>query len=254
MQDHTTQKLGKLITSDERRDAVHIAVVPVQAAAHPLKPGDHVALSRGRAYRASHDGEGIVDPYLTRWRVFPGEWSDPDRLTHKKPSSPVAAKGETMRTIDTDGFERQVEWSPAYDKRPKNPGDPDYGVHGMELHFILLGPKGDLATQFVLYTNWHLPHVEKELDAKLDSRFPHLSCHPLPSDLGYHSAWPTYEDQSAMGHCDILSCGNCHYDGSGPGLAARDLYERFVAEGEEVVWTELRRRYDHLAQRIGVEP
>lgn len=43
---------------------------------------------------------------------------------------------------------RLVEWTPAYDKQPK------YGIHGMELRFVLKGPEG--ATQFLLYTNWLL--------------------------------------------------------------------------------------------------
>lgn len=60
MADHVP-KLGQLCTGDEERDAVHVAVVPMEAAG-PLAPGSHVN-ERG-ALVAPGTGIGIVDPFL----------------------------------------------------------------------------------------------------------------------------------------------------------------------------------------------
>lgn len=62
-----TLKLGKLITDEQERDAVHIAVVPVEAGCE-LKPGYHVGIdATGKAYYGitTQSGNiGIVDPFL----------------------------------------------------------------------------------------------------------------------------------------------------------------------------------------------
>ena len=60
-------EVGKLIeTADARRDAIHVAVAPVEAA-EDLEPGGHVILRVGKAVRAEDgaDAIGIVDPFLT---------------------------------------------------------------------------------------------------------------------------------------------------------------------------------------------
>lgn len=54
-------------------------------------------------------------------------------------------------------LERIVRFEPAYDKRDKN-----YGIHGVQVRFVLKGAEG--AVQFLLYTNWQLPHIVKERD------------------------------------------------------------------------------------------
>ncbi len=67
--------LGGLVTDgDRRRDAVHIAVVPLTAAVR-LEPGQHVGLCRSDDIEQAAPCEqniGIVDPYLTK-PVEPGE-------------------------------------------------------------------------------------------------------------------------------------------------------------------------------------
>jgi hypothetical protein len=56
-------KLGKLITEEASRDAVHVAVAPVEAA-YRLRPGDHVGfLENGRVGRCENP-IGVVDPFL----------------------------------------------------------------------------------------------------------------------------------------------------------------------------------------------
>lgn len=61
----TQHSLGKLVTGNPERDAVHIAVVPVTAAGS-LKAGMRVGfLPDGRVGRLPQEVIGIVDPFLT---------------------------------------------------------------------------------------------------------------------------------------------------------------------------------------------
>jgi len=67
--------LGELILDgDRRRDAIHLAVVPVTASV-PLNPGDHVGFAtedRREIVGPSDEPLGIVDPFLTQ-AVKPGD-------------------------------------------------------------------------------------------------------------------------------------------------------------------------------------
>ncbi len=69
------ETLGTIIGSGEKRDAIHLAVIPVEAA-EGLRPGEHVRLVDGKAISADdRDGYGslgIVDPFL-RLNVRPGQ-------------------------------------------------------------------------------------------------------------------------------------------------------------------------------------
>ena len=148
-------------------------------------------------------------------------------------------------------MERIISFRPAYDKRDPNPRK-NYGIHGVDLTFVLKGAAG--AVQFVIYTNWHLPHVTRELIYKacvsndvanyIESTFT-----PMPTDLGYHSPYPMYKDQTTVTNsCKYLDGKPCYYDGSG--LAAEDIYKRLVAEGDAAVWEELEAYYK---QTFGTE-
>lgn len=58
--------LGTIIDDRQKRDAIHLAVIPA-VAAEWLRPGQHVKLMPdGTAQRVAHpkDGTGIVDPFL----------------------------------------------------------------------------------------------------------------------------------------------------------------------------------------------
>ncbi|MCY0864876.1 MAG: hypothetical protein OWQ57_07995, partial [Sulfobacillus sp.] len=59
----------------------------------------------------------------------------------------------------TEGLTRRVKFTPGYDRRHPNPSL-DGGVHGMEIRFILSGPKG--AVTFLLYTDWLPETTAKE--------------------------------------------------------------------------------------------
>lgn len=133
-------------------------------------------------------------------------------------------------------LERRLDILPAYDKRHKEPGK-NYGIHGVDMRWYVIGPEG--AVQFVLYTNWQLPHVQKDFDSRVDRQFPHLACHPLPADIGYHSRVPRYEGQHSR-KCHLLK-GPCYYDGSV--LQADEFYNILVTEGGEALWLALEKRY-----------
>lgn len=75
---HTTHTdaldtLGSIIGPTEKRDAIHLAVFPVQAGER-LRAGDHVALGVDgcAVFVARGAGVGIVDPFLLE-SVAPGE-------------------------------------------------------------------------------------------------------------------------------------------------------------------------------------
>lgn len=137
-------------------------------------------------------------------------------------------------------FTKEILFHPAYDKRNPEPSK-NYGIHGVTLTFLLKGPLG--ATQFVLYTNWQLPHVEKEQEHRVvDREYPHLMCKPMPADLGYHSPIPIYDGQTTVrGACEWLDGKPCYYDGSS--LNAERIFDVLRAEGHEGVWRELEEYY-----------
>jgi hypothetical protein len=141
-------------------------------------------------------------------------------------------------------FVRSVTFSPAFDKRNPDPTK-NYGIHGVEIRFVLRGPKG--ATQFLLSTNWQLPHVTKEfLQRPYDAigGDPHWMERPMPADLGYHSYTPQYDGQPQR-KCDVLpETDHCYYDGST--LMAEPVYHRLLAEGDAGVWSALEAHYHRL--------
>jgi hypothetical protein len=58
--------LGTILTRDEKRDAIHLAVMPVEAGER-LGPGTHITVKDGLAHATvTGRGVGIVDPFLER--------------------------------------------------------------------------------------------------------------------------------------------------------------------------------------------
>jgi len=140
-------------------------------------------------------------------------------------------------------MERRIEFGAAYDKRDADPKK-NYGIHGVTISFYLIGDEG--AVQFVVYSNWQLPHVQAEFDAKgVDGmRDPCWRYKPMAADLGYHSPKPTYEGQTPMsGECHLLG-GECFYDGST--LNAEPVFDRLLKEGSDGVWDELESFYKDI--------
>ena len=65
--------LGQLITSPQERDAVHVAIAPVEST-ELLYPGQHVGLiaSNCRIASSKTTHVGVVDPFLVN-RIVPGD-------------------------------------------------------------------------------------------------------------------------------------------------------------------------------------
>ena len=72
-------------------------------------------------------------------------------------------------------FTKEIKFEAAYDKRDVDPKK-NYGIHGVDLTFILKNEQG--AVVFKLFTGWHLPHVQKELENK-----DRILSKPMPADL-----------------------------------------------------------------------
>jgi hypothetical protein len=173
----------------------------------------------------------------------------------------------------TSELQEITEFFPAYDKRDPNPKK-NYGIQGVSMRMLVKGPEG--AVQFLLYTNWHLPHVAEEMRKRTAMRLLTSSSlrlfEPLPADLGYHSLKPMYEGQKVMGAekfdfdhktilkgatgeisiptmiqtgtftpCDVLDGKPCYYDGSS--LKAERIFNVLLVEGSAGVWRELRKYY-----------
>lgn len=140
-------------------------------------------------------------------------------------------------------LERIVEISPAWDKRNRNPAK-NYGIGDVNMRFVLKGERG--AVQFLLATNWHLPHNQRELDASnAIPRDPHYFCRPRPYDLGYHSPTPCYEGQDCIDDaCEYLDGKPCYYDGSTQN--AEKPYEILLTEGGDGLWKYLEEYYNRI--------
>ena len=107
--------------------------------------------------------------------------------------------------------------------------------------------------QFVLFTNWQLPHVTDEFLAKpndaMDIRVGFL---PIPADLGYHSPIPRYEGHKTISDtCPHLNGRPCYCDGSG--LNAEQVYCRMLEGGSDAVWDELTKYYARVFHPVANE-
>lgn len=131
-------------------------------------------------------------------------------------------------------LERRIEFTAAWDRRDPN-SSKNYGVHGVEMRWYLVGEEG--AVQFVVFTNWMLPHIREERKGR--DLAPCLY-EPMGADLGYHSRVPRYEGQEPMSKCHLLNCP-CYYDGSG--LNADRVLEILIREGSDAAWKEMETYY-----------
>src|SRR5580658_1158846 len=131
-------------------------------------------------------------------------------------------------------FKKKIAIRPAFDKRSSDPRK-NYGIHGCDMLFTLIGEKG--AVTFLIYTGWHLPHVRKEFEMRMD----HTFCHPMAADIGYHSYYPMYEDHEPREKiCEYLGVP-CYTDGSA--LYAEEFYLELVEKGSKGLWKKMIKYY-----------
>ena len=138
-----------------------------------------------------------------------------------------------MKTkIENTSFEREIRFIPAFDKRNEDPKK-DYGVTSMEIVFMLQGEKGTV--HLIGHTGMDLKHIRER------NKFKNYHSYISGSDKGYHSHTPMYEGQEPTPYNCLYLGKPCYCDGSA--LAGVDLWEEFIAEGEEHVWRELLEYY-----------
>jgi hypothetical protein len=151
-----------------------------------------------------------------------------------------ARKENGIMVENGEKFEKITTITPAFDRRDPNPNK-NYGIHGCELRMVLKGELG--ATQFLVFTNWQLPHVTEEFLNKNYTRKIELKCAflPTPADVGHHSPKPFYEEQTKRDDCPYLDGNPCYYDGSG--LRAEEWYDILVEYGSDKIWEMLEEEY-----------
>jgi hypothetical protein len=125
-----------------------------------------------------------------------------------------------------------IEFRPAWDRRSTDTSK-DYGIHCAELVFYVKGLKG--AVTFVIYTGWYLP---KNQQGSLPAA--------MGADISYHTRSKQYDGQLARENCSYLDGATCYSDGSS--LSADELFDKFVAEGEDVVWSTLMEWYNGIEE------
>ncbi len=132
-----------------------------------------------------------------------------------------------------EGFEEITNVRLPFDMRHTD-DNKNYGIHGLDVWFILKGPKG--AVQFAVTFRVYLLHVEIERASwKYAPKI-------MGTDVGYHALTPQYEGQTKR-ECQYF--GECYYDGSS--LRADDwAKEIFAIRGEmpeKEIWRRLREDY-----------
>ena len=67
------ETLGTIIDSEQKRDAIHLAVEPVEAG-EMIKPGSRIGILNGKAYEITYSNEikdlGIADPFIDEKSYF----------------------------------------------------------------------------------------------------------------------------------------------------------------------------------------
>lgn len=71
MSDHTKLQIGEIITTPQKREAIHVAVYPM-VAEEQLFPGQRIGIIDDRATTRTETIIGVVDPFL-RTSVGPGQ-------------------------------------------------------------------------------------------------------------------------------------------------------------------------------------
>ena len=100
----------------------------------------------------------------------------------------------------------------------------------MRVRFLLIGPEG--AVQFL----WSV-----QTKGKREGYLEYVLA-PEGWDVGFHALTPrSWQSEGDFMECKLFEQGRCYYDGSS--LQGEALGKRFMAEGEEVIWTELEERY-----------
>lgn len=149
-------------------------------------------------------------------------------------------------------FQKITDVRMPFDLRSADPKN-DFGIHGLDVWFVLKGPKG--AVQFVVTWNVYLPHIERE-ERPTWRKYSTYDETVMGVDVGYHSPKPMYEEHLACrDDCRFVDGGKCYYDGSSL-LADKWAKEVFSIRGkipEEAIWRRLEDEYKHRFEGGGSE-
>lgn len=154
---------------------------------------------------------------------------------------------DALKSI-TPGLERETVWQAAWDRRDPNPSK-NYGIHGVEVSWIVKGPKGGIC--WSIFTHWMLPHVTREAHnatQRLDVSDVALRCRYEPTGAGieYHSIKQRYKGQEQRTGCLLVPGGVCYSDTAF--TAGDDLLKLLIEQGGEAVWKDLESRYADLPE------
>lgn len=154
MSDQSKLGLGRIITTEQNRDAIHIAVAPV-IAAHTLISGRHVGIDQhGQATEHTGSQIGIVDPFLrvtvekgqTFWLfLYPGtitslrhEWAHPAFGAEEKVIVETSTSEKWMRAWSVQHMGKDY-----YGDREKLTEEEAYGNAITAGHTLNVGPYED---------------------------------------------------------------------------------------------------------------
>ena len=141
-----------------------------------------------------------------------------------------------MTTISD--FQREVHFAAAYDKRAPEPSK-NYGIHGVHITFTV--KRGGEGLTFSLSTNWQLPHVQEETDARpYDPSHPWLFHKPQPFGVDYHFREPEYDDQHRRDKCEVTGA-HCYSDGSA--LLGDDFMRTLIEGGDAALFARMEQQF-----------
>jgi hypothetical protein len=139
-----------------------------------------------------------------------------------------------------DGCEESIQFTPGYNCTETGPLG--HGVHGMEICWYLRGPAGVVWLR--VFTKWTPGELHPGHGLPPGLRMEPGDRLPDAAGSGYHARWPQYEDdEPSPDNCPLLD-GPCYKGISYTG--ADEAVERFVAEGEQVIWDALESAYASL--------
>lgn len=131
-------------------------------------------------------------------------------------------------------LERKIVFYPAYDRSQQTPS---YGIHGMVIDFQLHGPEGTVNWPY--HTGIYLAHTRKRLGKYEPSSYGTEICaHSSKSFNG--------SDSVRDGNCPVLGGIPCYSIVLTGCLYGRELGEKLLLEGDEIIWKELEEYYYKL--------
>lgn len=133
----------------------------------------------------------------------------------------------------------------AYDLRPTAPHHKDYGIHNMELHFSVKGPKGGVSCR--MNTSWYQKQNQQGSFEMVSKGYPFDPLIELMQPrlvmLDYHAKKPQHDWQSPISGCELTD-GPCYCDGSALWFGEAWM-EGFLSGGTDWLWPRLEQLYYH---------